>query len=68
MNTKTTPTRSRTEEDMLYPGISNEEIRAAIREGERLRSEMMFKAFAAAFRFIKQVPSRLLPNGTHRHA
>ena len=67
MKTSTT-TRSRTEEDMIYPGISSEEIRAAIREGERLRSEAMFKAFAAAFRFIKQVPSRLLPSGTHRHA
>ena len=63
-----TTMRSRTGEDMIYPGISSEEIRAAIRESERLRSEAMFKAFAAAFRFIKQVPSRLLPSRTHRHA
>lgn len=49
-------------------GISQDEIQAAIRAGERLRSETMHQATASVFRFLKQAPSRLLSAGTHRHA
>lgn len=50
------------------PGFSPEELRAAIRAGEELRSETIYQAFSAAFSYLKQVPSRLHLTGTQRHA
>jgi hypothetical protein len=50
------------------PGITNEELRAAIRAGEQLRAETMHRAIVSGFRFLWQVPSRLFTAGTHRHA
>lgn len=50
------------------PGFTPDELRAAIKAGEELRAETVYQAFATAFRFVKQVPSRLHLTGTHRHA
>lgn len=50
------------------PGFTPEELRAAIKAGEELRSETIYQAFASLIRFVKQVPSRLHLTGTHRHA
>ncbi len=49
-------------------GISPEEIRAAIREGERLRAEVTGRAIVAAVKYPWQLFSRLLPSGSHRPA
>jgi hypothetical protein len=34
------------------PGITNEELRAAIRAGEQLRAETMHRAIVSGFRFL----------------
>ena len=45
-----------------------EELHAVIRTAEQLRSEMIYQALSAAFRYLKQAPSRLFSVGAHRHA
>lgn len=44
------------------------ELNAIVCAAEQLRSEMIYQALSAAFRFLKQAPSRLFSVGTHRTA
>jgi len=68
MITSTKDTNSPAQDFSQSPGFSPDELRAAIKAGEELRSETIYQAFASAIRFVKQVPSRLHLTGTHRHA
>lgn len=65
----TTPTENPRREPLQRPPeMTPEELRAAVREGERLRAEAMYRAIGAAAGSIRQLFSRLLPSGTHRPA
>lgn len=48
--------------------LSAAELHTILRDAEKLRSEMIYQALSAAFRFVKQAPSRLFSIGAHRHA